>query len=378
MKNFFTISACIVLLIQGCQSPNSQRVKSAGTDSAFIITGKISGLDSGLVYLFNRQSDADKLDSVLITNGTFSFTGKADSPEFFLLGVPNNGHKEYRLGFFVQNGQINITGRKDSLSDAIITGSAAQDEYKSFLAGQKPLDEEETKLGKLYDSLQSKGDKQGMDSLEKIFDGFSKKEKDYVKDYAKSHPASFISAFEVYQKFSYNPDAGELDSVYQDLAPGIQNSFFGKKIKNVLDIAKKTAVGNTAPEFTQNDAEGKPVRLSSFKGKYVLVDFWASWCGPCRAENPNVVKAYQKFHPKGFSILGVSLDEQKDKWEEAVKKDNLNWTQVSDLQGWKNSVAALYGVQGIPMNFLIGKDGKIVGKGLRGEDLEKRLEELFK
>src|SRR5580704_17314114 len=149
MKNFFTISACIVLLIQGCQSPNSQRVKSAGTDSAFIITGKISGLDSGLVYLFNRQSDADKLDSVLITNGTFSFTGKADSPEFFPLGVPNNGHKEYRLGFFVQNGQINITGRKDSLSDAIITGSAAQDEYKSFLAGQKPLDEEETKLGKL-------------------------------------------------------------------------------------------------------------------------------------------------------------------------------------------------------------------------------------
>ena len=110
----------------------------------------------------------------------------------------------------------------------------------------------------------------------------------------------------------------------------------------------------------------------------MLVDFWASWCGPCRAENPNVLKAYSKYHPKGFDILGVSLDEKKDKWEEAIKKDNLNWTQVSDLQGWKNSVAVLYGVQAIPMNFLIDKDGKIIAKGLRGDDLGKKLSEVLK
>ncbi len=378
MRYFLTTCAVIIILIQGCQSPNSQNSKTANTDSTYTITGKIAGLDSGLVYLFNRQSDAEKLDSSVIKNGTFSFTGKADSPAFFLLGILNNGHKEYRLGFFVQNGQINISGKKDSVADAVITGSATQDEYKSFLASRKPLDEEEKKLGKLYDSLQTKGDKRGTDSLEKIFDGFSKKEKEFVKDYAKSHPSSFIAAFEVYQQFSYNPDAAELDSVYNDLALGIQNSYFGKKIKDVLDIAKKTAVGKTAPEFAQNDASGKPVSLSSFKGKYVLVDFWASWCGPCRAENPNVVKAYSKFHSKGFDILGVSLDEKKDKWEDAIKKDNLVWTQVSDLQGWKNSVAAEYGVQGIPMNFLVDKDGKIIGKGLRGEDLEKKLAEVLK
>ena len=240
------------------------------------------------------------------------------------------------------------------------------------------MNDEESNLDKLYDSVQKKGDKIMLDSLQKIYKQLSVKEKDFVKEYAKNHPASYVAAFEVYQKFSYNPDAAELDSVYNDSAMSIQNSYFGKKIKKVLDIAKKTAMGNAAPEFAQNDASGKSVSLASFKGKYVLVDFWASWCGPCRAENPNVLKAYSKYHPKGFDILGVSLDEKKDKWEEAIKKDNLNWTQVSDLQGWKNSVAVLYGVQAIPMNFLIDKDGKIIAKGLRGDDLGKKLSEVLK
>jgi thiol-disulfide isomerase/thioredoxin len=119
------------------------------------------------------------------------------------------------------------------------------------------------------------------------------------------------------------------------------------------------------------------VSLSSFKGKYFLLDFWASWCGPCRRENPNVVKAYRQYHNKGFDILGVSLDDSKDDWLKAIKKDGLSWTQVSDLKGWKNEAATLYGIQGIPMNFLIDKEGKIIAKNLRGQDLEKRLAEVL-
>ncbi len=370
-----TIICCISIV--ACQQPNSKKSVASNNDSSYTITGKIDGIDSGWVYLMNRQA-GEKPDSAMVSNGTFTFKGKAATPQYCYLGIPNNGNKEYRLGFFIDNGKINITGKKDSVSDALITGSATQDEYKSYIASRKPINEEEEKLSKLYELASAKKDTHLTDSLEKVFDILGKKEKTFIQDYAKQHPSSYVAALQVYQNFSYNPAVGQLDSIYNSFDTLIQNSYYGNKIKTVLDIAKKTDIGKAAPEFAQNDANGKPIALSSLKGKYVLVDFWASWCGPCRAENPNVVKAFQKYHAKGFDILGVSLDEKKDKWQEAIKKDNLNWNQVSDLQGWKNSVAELYGIQGIPMNFLLDKDGKIVGKGLRGDDLEKKLDELMK
>jgi peroxiredoxin len=147
-----------------------------------------------------------------------------------------------------------------------------------------------------------------------------------------------------------------------------------------MNAASATAIGAMAPVFTQEDVDGKAVSLADFRGKYVLLDFWASWCGPCRRENPNVVKVYQQYNDKNFTIIGVSLDQpgKKDAWLAAIKADGLDWTQVSDLKFWDNAVAKQYGVKAIPQNYLIDPMGKIIAENLVGQELENKLRELLK
>jgi peroxiredoxin len=372
--------APLPFFISGCHTPGGEKAADAVSDSTYTLTGDIEGLDSGWVYLLHRQSADSKTDSARIKDGQFVISGEASVPEFCNLGALQDGNKEFYFGFFLQNGKLTMTGRKDRLTDAevSVTGSPAEDEFKSFSEGKKKIDSIGNSLQQEYNYARTKKDQLQMDSLIPLLYAQFDKQKQFIKNFARQHPASYVSSFEVYTNLANDPGPGELDSLYKGFDVAVQGSFFGKMIKDAMDLADKTAIGSAAPDFTLPDTHDKPVSLSSFKGKYTLVDFWASWCGPCRAENPNVVKAYRKYHSKGFAILGVSLDEQKDPWKNAIKKDKLVWTQVSDLKGWESSAAALYGVKAIPMNFLLDKEGKIVGKGLRGEELEKKLGEAMK
>ena len=215
--------------------------------------------------------------------------------------------------------------------------------------------------------------------LEEKFKELQIEQKAVIKMFILSNPNSYLSILALYSVGGPSPDPSELDTLYNSLSPDLKNMEAAKVFKSQLDALRTTSVGVMAPDFTQNDINGVPVKLSSFRGKYVLLDFWASWCGPCREENPNVVKAYNKYKDKNFTILSVSLDkpEGRNSWLAAIKSDGLSWTQVSDLKFWSNEAATLYSITSIPSNFLIDPNGKIIAKDLRGGDLENMLEQVL-
>jgi len=335
--------AVLALVLTDAQAGQPQKPTA---DSTYTLTGAIEGLRDGWVYL--RHGQTEKIDSVKAAAGKFTFNGEIGDPEFCRLAVVGqSGTKEFRTEFFLEKGVLHVKANKESMAKAVISGTPVQDEFRQYQEKERAA-------------------------------GPWPKPRQFAIDYIKAHPASYSSVIALDSYFSFDPDdMNSLDSLFRSLDPMIQNSFNGKLVRATLDAEMRTSVGRTAPSFDQPDIDGHTVSLSSFKGKYVLVDFWASWCGPCRAENPAVLKAYKAYHDKGLFILAVSLDNSRNDWLTAVKKDGLPWTQVSDLQGWKNSAAIEYGVRGIPVNFLLDRDGTIIAKGLRGEQLEKKLSELL-
>ena len=196
--------------------------------------------------------------------------------------------------------------------------------------------------------------------------------------FAEQHPQSFFALVALSETQGNKDNEAKIASLYSQIRPDLQATDMGKELAQRIRSKSITALGAEAPGFTLNDVNGKPVSLSDLKGKLVLIEFWASWCAPCRAENPNLVKQYKLYKEKGFEVIAVSLDSDKAKWVDAIAKDGLPWLHVSDLKGWNNAVGRLYGVRGVPASFLVSKEGKIIANDLRGETLNTRLAEIYK
>jgi len=364
----------------------------AQTPDNFTVTGKVGTLTTpARAYLVYQKDGKNVIDSANIINGEFKFHGNIADPVNAFVAMDPAGlnltalqkSKENidLLSFYLDKGNVTITSA-DSVSKAAITGSKINDENKKLKDALAPF----VARGKaISDEYRLAGDAQQInptfqDTIQARYKAVQTEQNAVLRKFVKENPQSYISLTVIRGMVTGGMDVLSIEPYYNSLAPAIKQTELGKGFASAIRELKFTAIGSPAPDFTQNDVNGKPVSLSSFKGKYVLLDFWASWCNPCRQESPHVVRVFNKYKDKNFTILGVSLDKPEDKalWLKAIQDDGLTWTQVSDLKFWSNEVASLYKVSFIPQNFLIDPTGKIVGKNLKGDELDKKMLEIFK
>lgn len=365
-KGIFYILAIFATLVSNAQSNKVD----------YSIDGQINGVSSGKIYLFIFTS-AGGMDSTIVKDGVFHFKGLLAEPTPVFLSLERGYVNRPAFMLFLDKGCHTVTLDKDNLANGKVTGSATAGDFVLLKSMEKPFDDQ----FRAVLSLARDTSKSAREQFEKVRLSTNKGRKEAQLAFIKSHLSSPVAAWATHRNFIYDPeDAARLAELYNMLSPSLYYTSYATEMKEAIEKSNMLGIGKIAPNFTQNDTLGTPVSLTDFRGKYVLIDFWASWCKPCRADNPNVVKAYQAYTDKGFTILSVSLDQpgKKEAWMKAIHQDGLTWTHVSDLKFWNNEVAKLYGVKAVPGNLLLDPEGKIIAKNLHGQELQNKLEQIIK
>ena len=337
------------------KTPAKATTTTKSEAAEFNINGIVTGFNEGATVEFlNGQTGATELTTILKA-GKFSFKGKMEKPDFKIILF--NRQQPY-ITVFMDNSNVSITGDKATIDKSKITGSQSHTAFEQFNTSLEPYQAVFAEAGEYSEEMHTRAIK-------------------LIDDFVTTHTSSYITPLAVIRYNQIADDVYKTEALYNMLDPKIKATSMGQYIAQQIAEGKVNGKGSMLADFSQPDTSGVPVSLSSLRGKYVLVDFWASWCGPCRQENPNVLAAYNKYKSKNFTVLGVSLDKAKPAWIEAINMDGLTWTHISDLQGWQNSVAQQFQIFNIPQNFLIGPDGKVVAKNLRGPALERKLARLL-
>lgn len=360
------ILACI-----GCKT-NTNNYEIAGTAKGFT--------DGTKVFLFqlDDRNQPSPIDTLTINNEAFAASfPKVENTPLHILRVENNNAN---VVFFIENENLKVNLYKDSLGSSKVTGGRENELYSQFIEKSRQFTKQKLDIANQFQKAQLEQDDLRMAGLRAQDLKLSTAERNFKKEFVSTHNNSIFSLMLLSEMFSTKDiTENEINDLFAKLNPKYKEHPIAKELQTKMEAAKVAELGAKAPNFEAPTPSGENLSLYSILGKYTIIDFWASWCRPCRMENPNVVKVYNKYHDKGLEIISVSLDRegQKDKWLQAIKDDNMNWHHISNLQFWNDPIAAQFNVRSIPATFLLDENGVIIDKNLRGPALEARIAGLL-